>query len=70
VKRRQVSAKSEYGNHAFEVVLDEPAADHWEHVVHGDGDDFGLVFSLRWEPLRPDLELWNRLDPLLERVLP
>ena len=63
-------AASEYENHAFEVVLDEPAADHWEHVVLGDGDDSGLVFFLRWEPLRPELELWNRLDPLLEQLLP
>ncbi len=63
-------AGSEYENHAFEVTLDEPAADHWEHVVHGDGDDSGLVFFLRWEPLRAGLELWNRPDPLLEQLLP
>jgi 8-oxo-dGTP pyrophosphatase MutT (NUDIX family) len=63
-------AASEYENHAFEVVLDEAAADHWEHVVQGDGDDSGLVFFLRWEPLRADLQLWNRSDPLLEQLLP
>jgi 8-oxo-dGTP pyrophosphatase MutT (NUDIX family) len=63
-------AESEYENHAFEVGLDEPSADRWEHVVHGDGDDSGLVFFLRWEPIRMDLRLWNRSDPLLEQLLP
>ena len=39
-------ARSEYENHAFEVRVDgDGAADTWEHVVHGDGDDAGLVFS-------------------------
>jgi hypothetical protein len=35
-------------------------------VVHGDGDDAGLVFRYRWEPVRLDLVLFNRTDPVLE----
>jgi 8-oxo-dGTP diphosphatase len=58
-----------YENHAFEVRIDgEEAADTWEHVVHGDGDDAGLVFRYRWEPVRPDLMLFNRIDSLLANL--
>ena len=58
-----------YENHAFEVRIDtEEVADTWEHVVHGDGDDAGLVFRYRWEPVRHDLMLFNRIDPLLENL--
>jgi ADP-ribose pyrophosphatase YjhB (NUDIX family) len=58
-----------YENHAFEVRIDrEEVADTWEHVVHGDGDDAGLVFRYRWEPVRPDLMLFNRIDPILENL--
>ena len=28
----------------------------------GDGDDAGLVFLYRWEPVEPGLELWSGLD--------
>jgi hypothetical protein len=37
-------------------------------VVHGDGDDAGLVFRYRWEPVRADLELFNRIDPILAEL--
>lgn len=58
---------SAYENHAFEVRAErELPDDAWEHEVHGDGDDAGLVFRYRWEPLRPGLELWGRRDPVLE----
>jgi 8-oxo-dGTP pyrophosphatase MutT (NUDIX family) len=58
-----------YENHAFEVRIDDhAAADTWEHVVHGDGDDAGLVFRYRWEPVRADLLLFGRVDPLLEQL--
>lgn len=63
------SWNTRYENHAFEVRMDgEEAADTWEHVVHGDGDDAGLVFRYRWEPVRSDLMLFNRIDPLLENL--
>jgi 8-oxo-dGTP diphosphatase len=52
-----------YENHAFEVRVDrEGEADTWEHVVHGDGDDAGLVFCYRWVAVEPGLELWSGLD--------
>ena len=58
---------AKYENHAFEVHVDgEETADTWDHVVHGDGDDAGLAFRYRWEPVRPDLPLFNRIDPILE----
>ena len=58
--------RSEYDDHAFEVCVDgAELPDTWEHVVHGDGDDAGLVFLYRWEPVeagprvleRPRLDL-------------
>jgi 8-oxo-dGTP pyrophosphatase MutT (NUDIX family) len=60
---------SKYENHAFEVrsAIHE-SADTWDHVVHGDGDDAGLVFRFRWEHVRSDLMLFNRTDPLLEEL--
>jgi 8-oxo-dGTP pyrophosphatase MutT (NUDIX family) len=60
---------SRYENHAFEVrTPGHEGADTWEHVVHGDGDDAGLVFRYRWEAVRPDLVLFNRGDPILEEL--
>jgi 8-oxo-dGTP pyrophosphatase MutT (NUDIX family) len=63
------SLPSKYENHAFEVRSEShESADTWDHVVQGDGDDAGLVFRYRWEPVQPDLMLFNRVDPLLERL--
>jgi 8-oxo-dGTP diphosphatase len=56
---------AKYENHAFEVRIEAEAADTWDHVVLGDGDDAGLVFRYRWEQVRPDLKLFNRADPNL-----
>jgi 8-oxo-dGTP diphosphatase len=53
-----------YRNHAFEVVVPD-APDTWEHEVFGDGDDAGLVFVYRWEPITPQLRVWGREDPVL-----
>ena len=55
-----------YDNRAFEVRAEGNPRDVWEHEVHGTGDDAGLVFLYRWEPVRPDLELFKRRDPMLE----
>jgi 8-oxo-dGTP pyrophosphatase MutT (NUDIX family) len=55
-----------YTNHAYELAA-PGAPDAWEHVVVGDGDDAGLVFVFRWEPLTPTLELWGESDPVLSR---
>ena len=57
---------SDYANHVFHVEAEDELPDEWDHVVFGDGDDAGLVFRYRWEPLRGDLLLWGKEDPLLE----
>jgi 8-oxo-dGTP diphosphatase len=58
---------AKYENHAFEVhIKGGETTDTWDHVVHGDGNDAGLVFRYRWEPVRRDLRLFNRIDPILE----
>jgi 8-oxo-dGTP pyrophosphatase MutT (NUDIX family) len=58
---------AKYENHAYELQIEGgEASDSWEHEVHGKGDDAGLVFVYRWEPVRPDLILFNRRDPMLE----
>lgn len=59
---------SRYENHGFEVVIAGDAPDEWEHVVGGDGDDAGLSFYYRWVPIAPDLHLFGRPHPLLERL--
>jgi 8-oxo-dGTP diphosphatase len=56
---------SGYANHVFHVQPAEKLPDEWDHVVFGDGDDAGLVFRYRWEPLRDDLLLWGKRDPFL-----
>jgi 8-oxo-dGTP pyrophosphatase MutT (NUDIX family) len=58
------AAGSEYDNHAFEVRVDgDEPPDSWEHVVHGDGDDAGMVFLYRWVAVEPGLDLWGGRDP-------
>jgi 8-oxo-dGTP pyrophosphatase MutT (NUDIX family) len=37
-------------NHFFELATDE-TRDAWEHVVHGGGEDRGLVLLCRFAPL-------------------
>ena len=54
-------------NHAYEVAA-PGARDAWEHEVVGDGDDAGLVFVYRWEPLATELELWGDRDPVVSRL--
>jgi 8-oxo-dGTP pyrophosphatase MutT (NUDIX family) len=57
--------QSRYENHGFEVVLEGEAADEWEHVVLGQGDDAGLTFHFRWLTISPDLHLFGRPHPML-----
>jgi 8-oxo-dGTP pyrophosphatase MutT (NUDIX family) len=54
---------SKYENHAYEVRAEESTPDRWDHVVHGDGDDAGLVFEYRWVGVDAELDLWNGSDP-------
>ena len=55
-----------YAHHAFLVEADG-LPDAWEHVVTGDGDDAGLIFSYTWEPMDERLRLWRTGD---DPVLP
>ncbi len=55
-------------NHAFHVVLEQETPDEWEHEVHGDGVDSGMIHLCRWVPLTEDLELWNARDPMLAKL--
>ena len=55
--------RSLYENHAFEVRIEEETLDSFEHVVHGDGDDAGLVFLYRWVGVDSGLDLWHGKDP-------
>ena len=59
---------SRYENHGFHVILEEEAPDEWEHVVRGAGDDAGLAFRYRWEPLEPDPRLFDRPHPRLREL--
>jgi 8-oxo-dGTP pyrophosphatase MutT (NUDIX family) len=59
---------SRYENHGFQLVVESNAPDEWEHVVHGQGDDAGLVFRLRWVPIGTDVQLFGRPHPSLERL--
>jgi ADP-ribose pyrophosphatase YjhB (NUDIX family) len=54
---------------AFHAVADGESPDQWEHPVTGTGSDAGLTYLCRWVPLRRDLRLWGRRDPLLERLV-
>ena len=67
-RARAVRPGPKYENHAFEVRSTGDLPDTWEHEVHGKGDDAGLVFLYRWEPVRPDLDLFDRRDPMLEKL--
>jgi 8-oxo-dGTP pyrophosphatase MutT (NUDIX family) len=50
---------SPYENRAFEVRVEGPTPDGWEHEVHGDGEDTGLVFRYRWLPVERKIRLWS-----------
>lgn len=52
-------AASRYEDHAFELRLCGDAPDVWHHVVHGAGEDVGLVFRYRWVPVEAPLTLWG-----------
>lgn len=56
-------------NHAFHAVLEGETRDVWEHRVHGEGADSGMVHVCRWVPLEPELKLWrNEGDPMLAKL--
>ena len=61
--------EAKYENHAFEVRLEEETPNSWEHTVHGNGDDAGMVFAYRWVPLDSDLSLWAGRDPTYRQLV-
>jgi 8-oxo-dGTP diphosphatase len=50
---------SPYEEHAFELRLRQETPDWWDHVVQGDGDDAGMIFSFRWLPVDSEVRLWS-----------
>ena len=58
-----------YAHHAFLVEADD-LPDTWEHVVTGDGDDAGFLFTYTWQPIDERLSLWRAGDdPVLPGLL-
>jgi 8-oxo-dGTP diphosphatase len=58
-----------HDNHAFEVRLRATTPDSWEHVVHGDGEDAGMVFVYRWVQVDDSaLCLWRGGDPTYRQL--
>jgi 8-oxo-dGTP pyrophosphatase MutT (NUDIX family) len=49
---------SPYEDRAFELRLRGEAPDAWQHVVHGTGEDLGMVFRYRWVPVDSNVTLW------------
>ena len=45
------------------MQVDEETPDIFEHVVHGDGDDAGLVFLYRWVGVDSELDCGRGRDP-------
>jgi ADP-ribose pyrophosphatase YjhB (NUDIX family) len=44
-------------------------ASSWDHTVMGDGDDAGMTFACRWEPLPLTIELAGGQDVFLDDAL-
>jgi 8-oxo-dGTP pyrophosphatase MutT (NUDIX family) len=57
----------QYESHYFHLETDE-RRDAWEHVVHGDGDDAGLVFLCRFLPLAREPKLIGRQGAFLRMI--
>ncbi len=52
VTRDQGGEVGVHESHYFHLVTDE-GRDAWEHAVHGEGDDSGMVFLRRFVPCKP-----------------
>jgi 8-oxo-dGTP pyrophosphatase MutT (NUDIX family) len=53
---------SPYEEHAFELRADPDLPESWDHVVHGDGEDAGMVFRFRWVHVDSEVNLWRGAD--------
>jgi 8-oxo-dGTP pyrophosphatase MutT (NUDIX family) len=49
-------------------VPDAAGTQEWEHTVTGAGEDAGMVFRCRWEPLPLNIELAADQDAFLDRL--
>ena len=43
--------------HVFHLSAPDDTPDHWTHIVHGQGEDSGMVFEYYWLDLTLDIEL-------------
>jgi ADP-ribose pyrophosphatase YjhB (NUDIX family) len=43
--------------HVFHLIAPNGAPDRWAHIVHGQGEDAGMVFEYRWVDLSERVEL-------------
>ena len=43
--------------HVFHLHAPDDTPDSWQHTVHGNGEDAGLVFNYHWVELKEGLEL-------------
>jgi ADP-ribose pyrophosphatase YjhB (NUDIX family) len=43
--------------HVFHLIAPNGAPDRWTHIVHGQGEDAGMVFEYRWVDLSERVEL-------------
>jgi ADP-ribose pyrophosphatase YjhB (NUDIX family) len=57
VQVRVAGDGNRYRSTFFHVAAPDSTPDSWEHVVVGDGDDSGLVFSCRFVPLDGEIRL-------------
>ncbi|MGH2523268.1 MAG: NUDIX domain-containing protein [Anaerolineales bacterium] len=52
--------------HLYHLTAAEGLPDDWTHVVHGHGEDTGMVFEYRWLTLETPLTEWrSRVPPWL-----
>ena len=59
VRKLAEHAETEWGQirNVFHLVAPNGAADRWTHVVHGQGEDAGMVFEHCWIDLSERMEL-------------
>jgi ADP-ribose pyrophosphatase YjhB (NUDIX family) len=58
-----------YQRHFFALAAPAETPDVWDHVVTGDGDDNGLVFSYFWARSADEADLWPSFGDYLDLAL-
>jgi len=54
--------------HVFHLIAPNGAPDRWAHIVHGQGEDAGMVFEYRWVDLSERVELAGAQHKWLGRL--